>query len=125
MGGGAPIGGGGGGGSTPSPSPSPTPDMTSDDSGEEASEPATIDSTETNLDNTSKKFETDFNKYFKNSTPQEAGSKMAQTLLNLLKGKSTAKNKEFLSAFLGAARNGGTNLKSITPSTSDDYTENT
>ena len=124
LGGGAPIGGGGGG-SSPSPSPLPAPDIETDDSGEEDSEPVPIDATETNLDNTSKKFETDFNKYFKNATPEEAGSKMAQTLLNLLKGKSTAKNKEFLSAFLGAARNGGTNLKSITPSMSDDYTENT
>ena len=62
-------------------------------SGEEDSEPVPIDATETNLDNTSKKFETDFNKYFKNATPEEAGSKMAQTLLNLLKGKSTAKDE--------------------------------
>ena len=49
---------------------------------------------------------------------------MAQTLLNLLKGKSNDKNRQFLSAFLAAARNNGTNLKSIIPSPSDDYTKN-
>jgi len=124
LGGGAPIGGGGGGSSTPSPSPTPAAPAATDDSAETDSEPVPIDATETNLDNTSKKFESDFNKYLKNSTPEEAGSKMAQTLLNLLKGKSNAKNKQFLSAFLAAARNKGTNLKSITPSPSDDYTKN-
>ena len=125
LGGGAPIGGGGGGGSTPSPSPTPAAPAATDDSAETDSEPVPIDATETNLDNTSKKFESDFKKFFNNATPVEAGAKMAKIFLSLLKGRSNAKNKEFIGNFFAAAAESGTNMKSIarTPP-SDDITKN-